>query len=139
MFIIRWFFYLIVFLAVLVGGLYLYAPYNNGPLEVFPGGAMTGPAGIETNWDFVKGDGVLDLELRPEQPYSVRVNFIKKNDNIYIDPAPDRNWYAILLKNLNVRVRFDREIYDVRAVEVTDPTETEGMDPTRIIYRLEMR
>ncbi len=139
MFIIRWIFYIVVLFGVVLGGLYLYAPYNNGPIEMFPGGALAGPAGTETDWGFIKDDGVLDLELRPENPYSVRVNYIYRNGNIYIDPAPDRTWYALLQENQNVRVRFDEDIYEVTAVLVTDEAEKEGMDPTRIIYRLEFR
>lgn len=138
MFIVRWFFYMVVLLAVALGGLYLYAPYNNGPLEVFPGGEMTGPAGTETNWEFAKDFGQLDLELRPENPYSVRLNFIYRDGKIYIDPLEGRTWFEYLKANQNVRVRFDKEIYDAKAVLVTDEAEKEGMDPARVIYRLEL-
>ncbi len=136
--VLRWIFYIVALFAVLIGGLYLYAPYNNGPLEIFPGGEMSGPAGTETDWEFTKAYGQLDLEVRPNEPYSVRVNFIYKDGNIYIDPATDRLWYPMLQENQNVRIRFDEDIYSVKAVLVTDEAEKEGMDPTRIIYRLEM-
>ena len=138
MVVVRWFFYLVVFLGLALGAAYLYAPYNNGPLEIFPGGEMTGPAGTETNWEFASDYGMLDLELRPDDPYSVRLNYIYRDGNVYIDPMEGRTWFEYLKKNQDVRVRFDKDIYKAKAVLVTDEAEKEGMDPTRVIYRLEM-
>jgi hypothetical protein len=37
-------------------------------------------------------DAFIDLETRPEDPYSVELNYIVKDGKLYIDPAEGREW-----------------------------------------------
>jgi hypothetical protein len=86
----------------------------------------------------VSDSGTLDLETRPDDPYSVRIGFIFRDGNIYIDPAEDRRWYPHLIADPSVRVRIDGRIYRARAVAVADPDELRGFDPDRHVHRLEL-
>jgi hypothetical protein len=139
MFILRWIFYILVAFGLFLGGAYLYAPYNDGPVAIFPGGAFQSDEGTATSWAFASAYPTLELELRPEAPYSVALGFVMRDDKIYIDPLEGRQWFEYLKANQDVRVRFEDTVYKATAVLVEDEAEKEGMDPARVIYRLELR
>jgi hypothetical protein len=111
-----------------------------GPVLVFPGGELSGEVVTEPvdDWSFVT-DRFVDLEVRPDDPYSVELNYIVRDGKLYIDPAEDRTWYQYLKEDARCRVRFGDEIYPVRAVLVGKPGELEGFDADRYIYRLDPR
>lgn len=111
-----------------------------GPVLIFPGGELAGDVVSEPveDWSFAS-PGVLDLETRPEDPYSVSINFIVREGAIYIDPAEGRRWLEHIREDPRVRIRLDGKIYPLRAVLVGGPGEIEGFDPTRYVYRLDVR
>ena len=110
-----------------------------GPLGIIPGGELSGSEATASDWsEVVSESGTLDLETRPEDPYSVRIGFVLRDGRIYIDPAEERAWYQNLEADPSVRVRIGDRIYRARAVPVTDPTELEGFDPERRVQRLEL-
>ena len=122
----------------LAAGLWLIAGCG-GPLGMLPGGALEGTPASAESWAFAAGFDTLALETRPEDPYSVNIGFVLKNERLYIDPAAERAWYEHIVDQPNVRVRFaDGKIYRARAVPVTDPGEREGFDPDRHVLRLEL-
>lgn len=129
---------LVVFLglsALLLGGC-------SGPFLVFPGGRLGGEEVTEPveDWSFVDSM-FMDLELRPDDPYSVTLNYFVRDGKLYIDPAEDRTWYQYLKDDDRVRVRFgfDDRVYPLRAVLVGEPGELEGFDSDRYVYRLDPR
>ncbi len=110
-----------------------------GPAGVIPGGELAGEEATAATWsEVVSESGTLDLETRPGEPYSVRVNYVFRDGNVYIDPADGRAWYRYLTADRSVRVRLDGRIYRARAVAVTDPDERVGFDPERHVQRLEL-
>jgi hypothetical protein len=111
-----------------------------GPFLVFPGGALRGEVVTEapTDWSFVD-DAFVDLETRPENPYSVELNYIVRDGKLYIDPAEGRKWFEYLKADPRVRVRFGDKVYLLEAVLVGKPGELEGFDADRFIYRLDPR
>ena len=111
-----------------------------GPVLVFPGGELSGEVVREPvdDWSFVD-DRFVDLETRPSDPYSVELNYVVRDGQLYLDPAEGRTWFDHLRADPNVRVRFGDEIYPVRAVKVGDPGEIEGFDADRYVYRLDSR
>ncbi len=118
---------------------------GGGPTEVIPGvfaipgGALDGEEATAASWsEVVREDGILDLETRPSDPYSVRVGFVLKDDRIYIDPADGREWNANLKADPPIRVRIDDRVYAAIAVPVTDAAEREGFDADRNVYRLDL-
>ena len=111
-----------------------------GPMLVFPGGALSGevhPEPVE-DWSFVS-DAFVDLELTPDDPYSVQLNYVVRDGRLYIDPAEGRGWFERLKADPRVRVRFGGTVYPLVAVLVGRPGELEGFDPDRFIYRLDSR
>ena len=110
-----------------------------GPAGIIPGGELSGEEGTATTWtEVVTESGTLDLETRPDDPYSVRINYVFRDGSVYIDPDPGRSWYDHLVEDPTVRVRIDGRIYRARAVRVTDTAELAGFDPERVVYRLEL-
>jgi hypothetical protein len=112
-----------------------------GPMLVFPGGALSGEVVTEPieDWSFVSEEPFVDLEVTPDDPYSVQINYILRDGKLYIDPAEGRTWFEYLKEDLNVRIRFGDKIYPVTAVLVGRPGELEGFDSNRFVYRLESR
>ncbi|HIF95104.1 MAG TPA: hypothetical protein EYQ60_18560 [Myxococcales bacterium] len=111
-----------------------------GPMLVFPGGALSGEVVTEAveDWSFVTASFV-DLEFRPDDPYSVQLNYVVKDGNLYIDAAEGRCWFDYLRADPRVRVRFDGNVYPLTAVLVGRPGELEGFDEDRFVYRLDAR
>ncbi len=111
-----------------------------GPVLMFPGGALSGEVVTEPveDWSFVDST-FLDLETRPEDPYSVELNYFVRDGKLYIDPAEGRVWLDHIRANPLVRARFDGKIYPLRAVLVGRPGELEGFDSDRFVYRLDPR
>ncbi len=131
---IRWGLFLNGLILLLVG------TACGGPFLIIPGGALSGevvtaPVG---DWSFVDSQ-FLDLETRPDDPYSVELNYFVKDGTLYIDPAEGREWFDHIRANPLVRARFDGKVYPLRAVLVGEPGEIEGFDADRFVYRLDAR
>ena len=111
-----------------------------GPFLVFPGGALRGTVATEPvrDWSFVD-DAFIDLELRPEDPYSIELNYTLREGRLYVDPAEGRRWLEMLRADSRARVRFGSTVYPVEARLVGKPGELEGFDPDRFIYELVWR
>jgi hypothetical protein len=111
-----------------------------GPRLIFPGGALSGEVVSEPveDWSFVE-DTFVDLETRPDDPYSVELNYVVRDGKLYIDPAEGRTWFEYLKADPRVRVRFGGKVYPLQAVLVGRPGELEGFDADRFIYRLDPR
>ena len=124
--------------ALAVGSALLLA--CGGPFFVFPGGALRGTVVSEPveDWSFVN-DSFVDLETRPDDPYSVELNYFVKDGKLYIDPAEGRRWLDYIREDPRVRVRFEGRVYPLKAVLVGGPGEVEGFDEDRFIYRLDPR
>ncbi len=120
--------------------LLLLASGCGGPFLVFPGGALSGEVVREPveDWSFVD-DTFLELETRPEKPYSVQLNYFVRDGELLIDPAEGRRWFDYLREDPRVRVRFGSKVYPATAVQVAEPGQLEGFDPKRYVYRLESR
>ena len=112
----------------------------DGPGPFIPGGELSGEVVTEPvdDWSFVK-DRFVDLETRPDDPYSVELNYVVRDGKLYIDPAEGRRWLEHIRADPRVRVRFGDRIYAVVAVLVGRPGELEGFDADRFIYRLDPR
>lgn len=111
-----------------------------GPLLVFPGGELSGTEVAEpvADWSFAD-DTFVDLETRPDDPYSVELNYILRGGELYIDPAEGKRWLGHIREDPRVRVRFGDQIYRATAVLVGEPGELPDFDPDRFIYRLDPR
>jgi hypothetical protein len=113
---------------------------GGGPFLIFPGGELSGEVVTETpeDWSFVRDDFV-DLETRPDDPYSVTVNYMIREGGLYIDPQEGRGWLENIREDPRVRVRFGGRVYPLRAVLVGKPGELPDFPEDRFIYRLDPR
>jgi len=129
-------------LALLLAVVAVFGGGCGGPFIAFPGGALRGETVSEppADWSFVDSQ-FMDLEVRPDQPYSVTINYFVRDGKLYIDPAESREWFTYLQQDDRVRVRFgfDDRVYLLRAVQVGKPGELEGFDADRFVYRLDPR
>jgi hypothetical protein len=123
--------------AIIVASALAAASGCNGPMGFIPGGQMSGPEENVTSWEFAGRFENFELETRPDDPYSVRVNFVLRDGNLYVDPAEDRAWYTYLQESPAVRVRFAETIYPATAVPVTQREELAGFEPGRRVFRLD--
>ena len=113
---------------------------GGGPFLVFPGGELSGEIVTEpvTDWSFLD-DRFIDLETRPDDPYSVELNYFVRDGQLFIDPAEGRRWLDHIRADARVRARFGSKIYPLRAVLVGQPGELDGFDADRFVYRLDPR
>ncbi len=126
--------------ALLIALLVTSALACGGPRLIFPGGELSGEVVSEPvhDWSFLT-ELFIDLETRPDDPYSVQLNYFVRDGRLYIDPAEGRRWLEHIRADPRVRARFSAKIYPLRAVLVGRPGELEGFDSDRFVYRLDSR
>lgn len=111
-----------------------------GPFLAVPGGELSGEV-VETkvdDWTFVDST-FLDVETRPDDPYSVELNYVLREGALYLDPAEGRTWLDHIRADPNVRVRVDNRVYNATAILVGKPGELPEFPEDRFIYRLDPR
>lgn len=111
-----------------------------GPVMMFPGGALSGEeVTAPVSWPKLE-DGVLELETRPDDPYSVHLGYRVVDGQLMIDPAAGRAWLDNLRDDPRVRVRINGQVMAMRAVLIGDPEHPiQGFEADRFVYRLEPR
>ena len=102
-----------------------------------PGGRLTGDEVQVESFSFAADYGLLQLEVRPDKPYSVWLRVIVKNEKLYIDAAPNRRWHKYLADDPRVRVKLGDKIYPARVQLVTDKILLQEFLSNRSIYRLD--
>lgn len=93
----------------------------NGPTLLLPGGKLDGEAKpVPSDWEFAGSYGTIQLETRPEDPYSVNLAFTVMQGSLYINAGDtETQWVKNLSENPLVRLRMDAALYDLRAQRVT--------------------
>lgn len=94
-------------------------------MAVFPGGSLDGPVKpAPASFAFARETGTIQLESRPEDPYSVNITAAVVGDELYVSAGDNLSqWAANIEANPLVRVRIDGEVYELRASRVTDDAE----------------
>ena len=113
----------------------------DGPLAIIPGGELSGEVAVLSASVIPADAGVIQLETRPGDPYSVNVGCVVIENQIYIDPTQNRTWYQHIEDNPSVRLRFDGQemVYLAVAVKVMDESIKAQFDADRIVLRLDPR
>ena len=106
------------------------------PVLIFSGGALEGPARGTDSFAFAGQFALLQLEVRPEDAYSIILRVLMRDDQLYIDAAKRRRWHRYLQENSQVRVKLGESVYLATAVLVDDPEITKLFLQGRTIYRL---
>lgn len=111
---------LVLVALLLLGGLAaLGARWFYGPLGPIPGPGLSGPVTREpvTGWSHVDAIQVIQVETRPESPYTVHTWVTRVGDAIYIfSGTEDKTWVRNILEDPRVRVRIDGRIHERLAV-----------------------
>jgi hypothetical protein len=67
---------------------------------------------------------VVQLETRPQEPYSVNIWMVGIGPDIYVATGPDEtNWTGHLAENADVRLRVNGTIYELEATKISDHQE----------------
>lgn len=104
-----------------------------GPWGPLAGGRLSGvPAsGPVDDWSFATASDHMEIEVRPADPYSVKVHYYVVNGRLYVEAGENgwSRWRAMVHDDPNVRVRFGDMVYPARVVAVTEPTELAAVLP----------
>jgi hypothetical protein len=95
----------------------------DGPLGPIPGGAFVGPVNPDPRPDWSDLEEVIELEIRPAQPWSLSVWNVVIDGELYVPSASGarRRWTAVAVEEPLVRLRTRGQIYERRIERVTDP------------------
>lgn len=121
--IVRWVLGAIVALLVVVALLDTFGGYLfDGPLGPIPGGAFVGPVDPDPDPDWSNLEEVIELEIRPEKPWSLSVWNAVIDGELYVPSAQGarRRWTSVALADPRVRVRTNGKIYERRIELVED-------------------
>ena len=93
------------------------------PFSKLAGGELSGvTATPPALWSDVPD--VVQLEVRPADPYSVNVWCVVVDNDLYIATSPEGNeWLAHIRSDGKVRLRLGETLYPLRAVEIGDAPE----------------
>ncbi len=91
-----------------------------GPFLLLPGGKLDGrAAAAPSDWSFTDEVNTVQLETRPEDPYSVNIWAVGMGPLLYVHAGANRSrWVEHLEANPDVRVRVEDRLYELRASRV---------------------
>ena len=115
------------YMRVLVGILFAVALSGCEPMGRFPGGTLTGDLKPPPNdWAVMANVETVQLEVTPENPYSVNLWVVNVGSRLYIAAGGgETRWSKQILVEPQVRVRIDHDIYALRAMLVENHSELE--------------
>lgn len=93
-----------------------------GPFLLLPGGALDGAEQpVPSSWNFAGRYGTMQLETRPDEPYSVNIAYTIVDDGLYINAGnTETQWVKNMAVDPKVRVRIDGALFELRSIRVTD-------------------
>jgi hypothetical protein len=96
------------------------------PMGPIPGGQLSGEVKpIPDNWSAYSGVELLQLETRPDDPYSLNIWGVGLGKDYYIASGGggESSWVDHIIDNPEVRLRIESNIFQLKAVRVTDEEE----------------
>ena len=95
------------------------------PFIVFAGGELSGEEALPpADWSGLESVETIQIETRPDDPYSVNIWAAGIGHDLYIGTGPDgTRWSRHLQDDPRVRLRVDHTIYPLLAHSVADPEE----------------
>ena len=97
------------------------------PFIVVSGDELSGVVtDVPSDWSAVRDVQVIQIETRPDEPYSVNIWMAAIGPDLYIATGEDdTNWTEHLAQNRDIRARIKRDIYELEAYAVTQSAERE--------------
>ena len=96
------------------------------PIGPIAGGKLSGSAApAPADWTTFAAVPTVQLETRPGSPYSVNIWGVANGAKYYVAAGSGgkTKWTAFIAADPNVRLRIDKNIYELKAVRVNDATE----------------
>lgn len=92
---------------------------------------MTAPV---DDWSFASGEERLQIETRPDDPYSVNVWFVSHGSRLWVASVGGdvSGWGEMMIADPRVRLRIDGKLYERKAERVTDQAE---IDEVVVLYK----
>ena len=98
-----------------------------GPVVMLPGGELSGTVrDVPESWAFTDDVDTVQLETRPDDPYSVNIWCVRVGDALFVGGSRESTWTRNVAANPNVRLRIGETLYLLRAVESTSDEDAEG-------------
>ncbi len=96
-----------------------------GPFLLLPGGKLDGvTAPAPNDWSFSDEVDTVQLETRPQDPYSVNIWAVGMGPLLYVHAGANRSsWVEHIEANPDVRIRVEDKLYDLRASRVEGQNE----------------
>ncbi|MCG8590872.1 MAG: hypothetical protein MJE66_16390 [Proteobacteria bacterium] len=96
-----------------------------GPLVMIPGGALSGDVQPPpADWTFSDATETVQLETRPEDPYSVNIWGAAVGPRFYVAAGdPTSRWVDHIEADPRVRLRIENAVYELVATRTEDPGE----------------
>jgi hypothetical protein len=90
------------------------------PFLTLPGGELEGePAPVPEDWGFTDAVSTIQIETRPEDPYSVNIWVVAMEDVLYLHAGATRaTWVEHLEADPRLRVRIEGRLYELSAARV---------------------
>jgi hypothetical protein len=101
----------------LILGSLLFSLVACDPVVMIRGGKLSGETRpVPGDWSFADEVETVQLETRPEAPYSVNIWGVSFDGNFYVVAGkPDNAWAGYIAVDDRVRLRIDETIYEMRA------------------------
>lgn len=101
----------------------LFALLACDPVSMIPGGALSGEVeAVPASWAFSDATDTVQLETRPDDPYSVNIWGVGVEEDFYVASAKaDNAWARHIGEDDRVRLRIDETIYEMRAEQDDSP------------------
>ena len=99
------------------------------PISMLPGGALSGTVRpTPADWSFTDSVEIVQLETRPEDPYSVNIWGVAAGGGFYVASGRGESsaWVGHLSEDPRVRLRVNEDLYELRAARSDDPSEREA-------------
>jgi hypothetical protein len=98
-----------------------------GPIVMIPGGQLSGtPKPVPPNWSFSDSIDTVQLETRPDDPYSVNVWGVAAGPFFYLAAGnSESTWAQHIQSDPHVRLKLGDDIYQLVARAIDDPAERE--------------
>lgn len=107
------------------------------PFLTLAGEALTGEEAQTSDWRFASEYQILQLETRPDDPYSVNLRVTVIDDQLYVDAAQHRRWHTHIKEDPRVRVKLGDYVYPGIARQIDDSEILEQFLPGRTVYRID--